>query len=80
MMVSSFGPYDCGTPIYRRREALSMWKSRLGSQATYRTLMEVFIKAGRPDYAKTIVEILKGADMISQSPAGHSVDSGKTHI
>ena len=36
-----------------------MWKSGLGNQATYKALMEVFVKAGRLDCAKTIVEILK---------------------
>ena len=45
-----------------------MWKSGLGSQATYKALMEVFVKAGRLDCAKTIVEILKeGADMTDAS-------------
>ena len=42
-----------------RREALNKWKSGLGSAATYRALMEVFVRAGRMDCAKTIVEILK---------------------
>ena len=36
----------------------------MGSEATYRALMEIFVMAGRLDCAKSIVEILKeGADM-----------------
>ena len=51
-------------PMCCRRETLSIWKSGLGSQATYRALMEVFVKAGRVDCAETIVEILsEGAEM-----------------
>ena len=45
--------------IHRRRDALSVWKSRLGSKATYRALMEVFIRAKRADCAETVVDILK---------------------
>ena len=51
-------PCDC-VSIHRRRDALSTWKSRLGSQATYRALVEIFVKAGRVDCAEAIVEILK---------------------
>jgi hypothetical protein len=52
-----------------RREALSKWKSGLGSAATYRALMEVFIRAGRMDCAKNVVQILKeGAEMADELP------------
>ena len=42
-----------------RREALGIWKSRLGSRATYRALIEVFFKAGRLDYADAVCSLLK---------------------
>ena len=43
---------------------MSVWKSRLGSQAAYKALMEVFVKAGKVDCAETIVEILsEGTEM-----------------
>ena len=41
-----------------RREALGIWKSRLGSGATYRALIEVFFKAGRLDYADAVCSLL----------------------
>ena len=44
---------------YDRREALGVWKSRLGSGATYRALIEVFFKAGRLDYADAVCSLLK---------------------
>ena len=44
---------------YHRREALSIWKSRLGSAATYKALIEVFMKAGRRDYAEIVCSLLK---------------------
>ena len=50
-----------------RREALSIWKSGLGSQATYRALIEVFVRAGRVNCAETIVAILsEGAEMTAR--------------
>ena len=42
-----------------RREALGIWKSRLGSGATYRALIEVFFKAGRLEYADAVCSLLK---------------------
>ena len=42
-----------------RRNALYIWKSRQGKGATYRALMDVFVRAGRLDCAETIVGILK---------------------
>ena len=50
---------------------MSIWKSHLGSQATYRALMEVFVRAGRMDCAKSVVEILKeGAELTDTPQAG----------
>ena len=42
-----------------RRQALSIWKCRLGNRATYKALIEVFMKAGRLDYADFVRGILK---------------------
>ena len=42
-----------------RREALNMWKSKLGKAATYRALVEVFYKAGRLDYADHVCSLLR---------------------
>ena len=42
----------------RRREALRVWKSGLGKKATYRALIEVFIRAGQVSYAHTVADIL----------------------
>lgn len=47
-----------------------MWKSHLGSQATYRALMEVFVRAGRMDCTKSVVEILKEGAEMTDIPAG----------
>ena len=56
---------------------MSTWKSHLGSQATYRALMEVFVGAGRMDCAKSIVEILKeGAEMTDKPQAGTAETAG----
>ena len=46
--------------ISGRREALNLWKSRLGGAATYKALIEVFVKAGRLDYAEFVCGLLKG--------------------
>ena len=35
-----------------------MWKYRLGSAATYKALIEVFMKAGRMDYAEFVCDLL----------------------
>ena len=49
-----------------RREALSTWKLRLGSKATYMALMKIFVDTGRVDCAETIVDIMKeGAEITS---------------
>ena len=47
-------PDDSNVYVWHRREALGIWKSRLGSGATYRALIEVFFKAGRLDYAELV--------------------------
>ena len=48
---------------------MSKWKSGLGSAATYRALMEVFVKAGRMVLAENVAEILKeGAEVTDESP------------
>ena len=38
---------------------MGVWKSRLGSRATYRALIEVFFKAGRLDYAEFVSGLFK---------------------
>ena len=45
--------------VYQRREALNLWKRRLGSAATYKAMIEVFIKAGTPEYAEFVCGLLK---------------------
>ena len=46
---------------------MSKWKSGLGSAATYKALMEVFVKARRMDLAESVVEILKeGAEVTDE--------------
>ena len=48
---------------------MTQWKSGLGSAATYRALLEVFVKADRMDCAKNVAEILKeGAELTDVSP------------
>ena len=47
------------TSTLYRREALSKWKSGLGSRATYKALIEVFIKAGKADYADAVRDVLR---------------------
>ena len=47
---------------------MNKWKSGLGSAATYRALMEVFVKAGRMVLAESVVESLKeGAEVTDES-------------
>ena len=46
----------------RRREALSLWKCGRGKQATYRALIQVFIRAGQVSYAQTVADILSEED------------------
>ena len=51
----------------RRREALSVWKSGLGKKATYRALIEAFIRAGQVSYAQTVADILSEEEDTSDS-------------
>lgn len=44
-----------------------MWKSRLGKEATYRALIEVFIRAGQVSYAQTVADILSEKEDTSDS-------------
>ena len=41
----------------QRREALNIWKQRLGSSATYRELINIFVRAGYCTYAENVREI-----------------------
>ena len=41
-----------------RREALNTWKRKLGSNATYSKLIEVFERAGYKNYADSVVRIM----------------------
>ena len=68
LSVPQYGSLLCiGTSNFKivydhdRREALGIWKSRLGSGATYRALIEVFFKAGRLDCADAVCDLLKGS-------------------
>ena len=38
---------------------MSIWKRRLGSAATYKALIEVFMKASRLDCAEFVCDLLK---------------------
>ena len=55
---------------------MSRWKAGLGSQATYRALMEVFVRAGRLDCAQTIVAILKEGAEITETAHGRAGTAG----
>ena len=41
-----------------RREALNMWKRKLGSNGTYNKLIEVFERAGYKSYADSVIRIM----------------------
>ena len=43
---------------FYRREALYIWKRRLGSEATYRRLMNVFEQAGFQNHAEIVRSII----------------------
>ena len=59
---------------------MNKWKSGRGSAATYRALMEVFVKAGRMVLAESVVEILKeGAEMTDESPPRAQPGTVVTH-
>ena len=42
-----------------RREALKIWKSRLGFRATYGKLLEVFVDSGHTSCAEVLCELLR---------------------
>lgn len=44
--------------IISRREALQVWKQKLGYKATYRNLITAFENAGHKDYAKSVYDCL----------------------
>jgi hypothetical protein len=41
-------------PLSLRRAALELWKQKLGSCATYNSLIEVFERAGYKDFADVV--------------------------
>ena len=45
--------------IKRRGEALSRWKSGLGKAATYKALIQIFLQAGKVDYAEFVCDLFK---------------------
>ena len=45
--------------MYFRREALKLWKQKLGSDATYNKLIRVFEHAGYKRYAENIGRIMQ---------------------
>ena len=44
----------CMTVILYRREVLNKWKQKLSHNATYKALIEAFVKADRLDCADTV--------------------------
>ena len=44
--------------MYTRREALQLWKQKLGDEATYRNLIDVFETAGYKNYADMVRSII----------------------
>ena len=41
-----------------RREALKMWKRKLGSSGTYNKLIKVFERAGYKSYADNVIKVM----------------------
>ena len=58
--VFSFLLTSCN-PIYRR-EAFHIWKERLGSEATYRKLIDIFEHAGYRNYADLVKSLICDAE------------------
>ena len=48
--------------LHCRREALHMWMNRNGDKATYRALIEIFIKADKREHADFICTIIEDMD------------------
>ena len=59
--------------LCHRREALSMWKSRLGRSATYRLLIDTFLRAGRVHLAEFVCELLGEIGSKSGTTQSHAV-------
>ena len=55
---------------------MSKWKAGLGSKATYKALMKIFVDAGRVDCAQIVVDILKEGAETSNRPAQAVPSSG----
>lgn len=53
-----------------RREALSRWKARLGRRASYKALVEVFVRAGHEDYAEVVCGLLMEGSSTATGVAG----------
>ena len=49
--------------IIPRREALRMWKEKLGSGGTYKKLLEVFKRAGYETYADNVRRTVQDGDI-----------------
>ena len=45
-----------------RREALKLWKQKFGSNATYRTLIRAFERAGYKQYADQVKQVIQPQD------------------
>lgn len=45
--------------LVRRREALKIWKKKLGLRATYKNLLELFVKACHDKCANALCDVLK---------------------
>ena len=50
-----------------RREALSVWKDKLGLEATYGNLLELFETAGHSQCAEVVCEVLKKKHLTQQN-------------
>ena len=50
----------CLDGVEKAQKALNMWHDRLGFTATYRKLVEIFLKNGNAKLAGEVCELLKG--------------------
>ena len=60
------------TTFFNRREALQMWKQRLGSEATYQKLIDVFERASYHTYAEIVRNIVCNTE--SETDDSHDDD------
>lgn len=51
--------YLIGVLCYYRNAALQLWQETNGLNATYRKLIEIFIKAGKTTYANAVCEVFR---------------------